>query len=155
MPCNLSRNTPTKAYCRRSRGQPFPLSVSFADAFLPLLGGQGAMPCNLSRNTTTKAYCRRSSGGRCPDRSAVPPVRILCRCFSAVLCRLSGGQAVMPCHLSRNTNKGTLQTVKRSAVPPVRILCRCFSAPFPAVKVLCLAIYPGTHQQRHIASGQR
>ena len=43
------------------------------------------------------------------------PCRIPCRCFSAPV-RWSRCYALQ---LSRNTNKGTLQTVKRSALPPV------------------------------------
>ena len=83
-------------------------------------GGQAAMPCHLSRNTPIKAHCRRSAGQPCPcpdplqmlfccpcaETVSRSPVRILCRCFSAVR---SGGQAVMPC--------------------PRSCPCRCFSAP--------------------------
>ena len=115
MPCLLSRNTPTKAYCKRSSGQPFPLSGSLADAFLPLSGGQAVMPCLLSRETPTKAYCRRSSGQPCPLSG------ILCRCFS-VFFDAAGRSFSPPVRLclaiiQEQTNKGTLQTVSRSALP--------------------------------------
>jgi hypothetical protein len=115
LPCLLSRNKPTKAHCRRSRGsrspcpgssadafllsvcgncQPCPLSLPLADAFLPLLSGQAIMPCHLSRNNPTKAHCRRSAVAGVLIGQPCPPFVSLQMLFCRVMC---GNCQPFPC----------------------------------------------------------